>query len=47
MKTFFSVSGWVERKGNKWWDLSVFSPIPQKSFLRKIERKLHRENGVA
>ena len=25
MKTFWSVFGWVRRKENKWWDLSVFS----------------------
>ena len=46
MKTFLSVFGWVERKENKWWDLSVFSPIPQKGFLPKMERKLQRENGA-
>ena len=25
MNTFWSVFGWVRRKENKWWDLSVFS----------------------
>jgi len=44
---FWSVFGWVKRKENKWWSLSVFSPNPLKSFLPKMERKLNGENRAA
>ena len=44
---FLSVFGWVGRKKNKWWDLSVFSSGSPKRFLFKIERKLKGENKVA
>ena len=44
-KTFLRVFGWVERKENKWWNLSVFSLGPPKSFLSKMERKLKGEIG--
>ena len=44
---FLSVFGWVGRKKNKWWDLSVFFSGPPKSFLSKMERKLKGENKVA
>ena len=33
------------RKENKWWDSSVFSQGPPKSFLSKIERKLREESS--
>ena len=31
-KFFLSVFGWVGKKKNKWWDLSVFSSEPTKKF---------------
>ena len=34
-KTFLSVFGWVGRNENKWWDLDIFSPGPQKVFSPK------------
>ena len=42
---FFSVFGWVGRKENKLWGLSVFSPGLPKSFLSKMERKLRGRNS--
>ena len=39
-KTFLSMFGWMEMKGNKWWGSSIFSPCPPKCFLPKMERKL-------
>ena len=37
-KIFQSVFGWMERRENKLWDLSVFSPDPSKSSLQNEEK---------
>ena len=40
-KFIWKVFGWEGREDWKWWwGLDVFSPIPWKSFLSKIGRKL-------